>query len=50
MLPAPDDRRVIIVEGMAVGEETLKCLKGRERKFVLMPLRPLKFPHGIPGE
>jgi hypothetical protein len=50
MAPSPDDRKVRIVEGMTTGKEKLKCLEGREGKFVLVPLRPLKFPYGIPVE
>jgi hypothetical protein len=50
MIPVPDDRRVRIVEGMATGKKTLKCLVGRERRFLLVPLPPLKLPHGIPRE
>jgi hypothetical protein len=50
LVPAPDDRRVRIVEGMATGEERLKCLVESEGKCVLVPRRPKKFPHRIPGD
>lgn len=47
VVPAADDRRVRIVDGMAAGEEMLKCLEEREGKYMLVPLRLQKFPHGI---
>lgn len=47
VVPAADDGRVRISDGMATDEEMLKCLEEREGKYVLVPLRPQKFPHGI---